>query len=369
MAEEVRRAGGLPAADLLEGLVRIPSVTGDEEAAVAWLRRQAEADGFRTTVDAAGDLVLEAGRGERRLLFVGHIDTVPGHIPVRVEDGVLWGRGSVDAKGCLVAAYIAARERLRDPGISLRLVAAVGEEGDSRGTRQTIDAWTGPAPDWILVGEPSGADAFTLGYKGIVRGALSTRSEPVHGGHPGNTAAEALLDTWQELRTRYRFAEGFDRLSGRLDAVQAGNDGLSDAGTARFQMRLPPHVDPGTLVEDVRAVATAHSVSLDVDEAVPAAMGDARSPLAAAFRAAVRAGGAAPRLLRKTGTADLNLLAQAWPGVPIGAYGPGDSDLDHTPHERLDLAELERAVAVLGDVLGRLAERPLERSPSADPAR
>jgi len=35
-------------------------------------------------------------------------------------------------------------------------------------------------------------------------------------------------------------------------------------------------------------------------------------------------------------------------------YGPGDSDLDHAPDERLPLRELDRAVAVLADATGRL---------------
>ena len=53
----------------------------------------------------------------------------------------------------------------------------------------------------------------------------------------------------------------------------------------------------------------------------------------------IREQGAEPRLLRKTGTADFNLLAERHPGVPMVAYGPGDAALDHTPDHRIMLVE------------------------------
>jgi len=56
----------------------------------------------------------------------------------------------------------------------------------------------------------------------------------------------------------------------------------------------------------------------------------------------------------KTGTSDMNVVAPHWP-VPMLAYGPGDSNLDHTPEERLPLAEYLQAVEVLASVLASLA--------------
>jgi LysW-gamma-L-lysine carboxypeptidase len=58
-----------------------------------------------------------------------------------------------------------------------------------------------------------------------------------------------------------------------------------------------------------------------------------------------------PRFKLKTGTSDLNVLVPAW-GCQAVAYGPGDSQLDHTPREHVSIAELERAVSVLALALG-----------------
>jgi LysW-gamma-L-lysine carboxypeptidase len=77
--------------------------------------------------------------------------------------------------------------------------------------------------------------------------------------------------------------------------------------------------------------------------------------LVSAFLAGIRAAGGQPGFVLKSGTADINIVAPAW-GCPAVAYGPGDSALDHTPEERLELAEYQRAVQVLCAVLQRLGK-------------
>ncbi len=107
---------------LLQGLVAIPSLSTQESAAAAWLVEQMAAGGYdRAYVDPAGNAVGEMGpaSADQVVVLLGHIDTVPGSIPVRIEAGedgpVLYGRGSVDAKGPLATATAAVarcRQRL-----------------------------------------------------------------------------------------------------------------------------------------------------------------------------------------------------------------------------------------------------------------
>ena len=98
--------------DLVRGLVEIPSVARQEGDAVEWLVARMSERGFRATVDDAGNAVGEIGDGPRHVVLLGHIDTVPGDIPVRVEGDELVGRGAVDAKGPLAAFVAAATHRV-----------------------------------------------------------------------------------------------------------------------------------------------------------------------------------------------------------------------------------------------------------------
>jgi LysW-gamma-L-lysine carboxypeptidase len=49
----------------------------------------------------------------------------------------------------------------------------------------------------------------------------------------------------------------------------------------------------------------------------------------------------------------MNVVGQAW-NCPIIAYGPGDSNLDHTPNEHIDLTEYHQAITILSRVLALL---------------
>lgn len=74
-----------------------------------------------------------------------------------------------------------------------------------------------------------------------------------------------------------------------------------------------------------------------------------------------------PKLKLKTGTADLNIVAPRW-AVPLAVYGPGDSGLDHTAREHIDLMEYARAIDVLREAV-ELVAADLGRADAAKPRR
>jgi LysW-gamma-L-lysine carboxypeptidase len=324
----------------LEELVRIPSASGDVDAASSWLAERARDDGFRVHRDSAGNVHMRTAGAGPLVWWVGHLDTVPGDIPVRIEAGELWGRGSVDAKGALAAAFHAARAHLDDARI--HIVACPDEESDSRGARALA---TDLDPTAIIIGEPSGADGFTLGYKGIVRGTLEHSASARHGGHAGPNALDAFVAAWP---AGMHEGDGYDELSLHLRRLASSHDGLADHLEATFESRIPP----GRSAASVQT-AMEHAwptAAFTWHEALDAVSSAPRSPLANRFRAAIRAAGMTPRPKRKTGTSDWNILAAHYAHVPTIAYGPGDAALDHTPLERLPLADLRAAVAVLSQV-------------------
>jgi acetylornithine deacetylase/succinyl-diaminopimelate desuccinylase-like protein len=137
---------------------------------------------------ADGNAVGTIGTGPRHIVLLGHIDTVQGEIPVRIEDGVLHGRGSVDAKGPLATFACAAVEAARrDASVRITVVGAVGEEHIGSVGAREVATW--PAPDFCIIGEPSGWDAICLGYRGSITATYRVRQESRHTAGPGEASA------------------------------------------------------------------------------------------------------------------------------------------------------------------------------------
>lgn len=323
---------------LLEGLVRIPSVSCDESAAVAWLVQAARDLGLKSWADDAGNFHATTPAKGPGVWFIGHIDTVPGNIDVRVDGDILHGRGSGDAKGPLACAVATAA---RCPDIPFHIVGTIEEELTSRGARELgpIDA-TG-----IIFGEPSGWDGITLGWKGIVRARIHHKRPCVHGGHDAPNAIDEFMRDWSALELHEGFA--YHQLGLRIKSVQSHNDGLHDRIDVLTENRIPLGRTTGELIEALRA----HWPETEVVEAWEPAEADPRNSLARQFRAAIRAQGGEPRMLHKTGTSDWNAIVGDIPDVPIVTYGPGDSKYDHTPDERIDLRDLDRSIEILEAVL------------------
>ncbi|MHB8631967.1 MAG: [LysW]-lysine hydrolase [Candidatus Limnocylindria bacterium] len=344
---------------LVGGLVAIPSVSRNEADAVEWLVARMRERGFRASIDEAGNAVGEIGDGPAHVVLLGHIDTVPGEIPVRVEEGELVGRGAVDAKGPLAAFVAAATQPV--PGVKVTVVGAVEEESPtSKGARYRA---TLAAPDWCVVGEPSGWDGVTVAYKGRLVLGVSLAREARHGAAPGPTVAEEGLRLFARLQdaatVHTASARAFARLDCRLEGIHAAaGDGLVERAELRVGYRLPPGIATDELEQAARDVGAAHDGDAEVSIERIASEEPARTarttPLATAFARAIVAAGGRPTFKEKSGTSDMNVLLRAW-SCPMVAYGPGDARYDHTPTERLSLAEFGRSIAVLRDVLGRVA--------------
>lgn len=398
---------------LVHGLVAIPSRSRHEQAASAWLVAQMAAAGYdRAYVDDAGNAVGELGAADapRVVVLLGHIDTVPGNIPVRIETigdagtevpalrALLHGRGSVDAKGPL-ATFAAAGARLgsswaHEAGLRLVVVGAVEEEAaTSKGARfiaSRFDGQAEPVPAACIIGEPSSWRRITLGYKGRLLLDLSARQAMAHTAGPDAAVAEVVVDLWNWVRGHADTANAgverpFDQLSPSLRRfVTANEDGITDTVDAQFAWRLPVGFDAEDFVGQLLAWTATHlGATAPVAEArlyagggqEPLTIAGPRTSLTFAFRgwerpwrgdrqnALVRSFLAGmrqvdptvqPGFVVKTGTSDMNVVAPLW-NCPIVAYGPGDSALDHTPHEHLELDEYWTAVQVLEATLRQLA--------------
>ena len=385
---------------LLQDLVSIPSVSGQESAASRWLVDQMARLGYdRTWIDEAGNAVGAIGRPDapKVVVLLGHIDTVPGAVAVRREttaDGAcLFGRGAVDAKGPLANFALSAadaRPALR-PDCQLLVVGAVEEEAaTSKGARAIRDRWNGqrrPIPRYCFIGEPSGFFSIVRGYKGRVLIDLDVRQPTAHTAGPGRAIAEWIVAYWRWLEARLTLhnlgrARLFNQASPSLREFSTCLwEAAHDRARCLIGIRLPRHFDVAALAQQSRQWIAAQAQADMPQDAIrigpdqplsfafagpvvagairfsgfePAWLTPRRNHLCRSLQYAIRQETGRPaRFAVKTGTCDMNVVGPAWQ-CPVVAYGPGNSLLDHTPNEHVVLSEFHASRRILTRALRSL---------------
>ena len=188
---------------LTRRLVDIESITGNEGPVGEFLYRELSGLGYQVKkMPVEGDrfnVLANPPQQPRPALFLStHMDTVPPFIPSSEDKGRIYGRGSCDAKG-IIAAQIAAAERLRKQGLYVGLMFLVGEEKDSQGAQVANQQPQGCK--FLINGEPT-ENKMALASKGTLRVEVTARGRMAHSAYPelGESAIEKLLEALNRLR-------------------------------------------------------------------------------------------------------------------------------------------------------------------------
>jgi LysW-gamma-L-lysine carboxypeptidase len=339
----------------LLGLVDHYSPSGSECAAVEWLVGRMNELGFdEANVDGAGNAVGRIGDGPKQVILLGHIDTFPGEIPVRLEEGILLGRGSVDAKGPLACFVDAVAEVGAVEGWQFVVIGAVEEERDSDGARYIVSRYS---PDFAIVGEPNRWDRVSLGYKGSACVNISIQRKQSHTASGEQTACENAVEIWLAIkRLADSFNQGkeraFDKVLPSLQSFESSADEFQQWARIRVAARLPLEIPPDQWYQQLTEIAPNAKIEPD-GFPVPAWQCQKNTPLVRALLSGIRSQGGTPSFVYKMGTADLNIVAPVW-CCPTVVYGPGDSRYDHTPDEQIELVKYTKAVRALSAALKTL---------------
>jgi len=341
----------------LRGLVEQYSPSGEEKGAVQWLVQRMQEMGFEQSFsDEAGNAIGLMGVGPRQIILLGHIDTVPGKLPVYQEGDTLYGRGAVDAKAPLAAFIEAVSQTGVVKGWQFMVVGAVDEERESRGARYLAPSYK---PDYAIIGEPGGWERLTLGYKGCAWAQITLQQTAAHSASGRNSVCENILAIWQQIKDNAdefnQYQEKlFDQLTLSLRKMVSGEDGFMEWAQIDLMARLPMNITPDQWYECLNTLA-ASAIVKPIGTPIPAYRCEKNTPLVRAFLAAIRAEEGKPGFVNKMGTSDLNIVAPFW-ACPMLVYGPGDSALDHTPDECISLIEFQQSVRVLQQALSYLTQ-------------
>ncbi len=316
--------------------------------------------GFRDIhVDDVGNIIAKKGSGSPKILLCGHMDTVPGRIRVRKEGDYLFGRGSSDAKGPLLAMLFAAASAQEKTGTVI-FVGAVDEEGNATGIKSLTN--DKPDVDYAIFGEPSGTKQITIGYKGRIAINLKINVEnSAHASAPWlakNAIHESslfvneiknVLESGQENKKKGMM------LTATLTEIKGG---LSHNVTPRecdstLDIRIPVGTSCKSVEEKISKAVQEISKKQQVeafysiiDETEPFEA-EHSSPLVRALTLGILdIEKNRPTLIRKTGTGDMNVIGNKL-SIPVVTYGPGDPHAAHTIDEKISIDEYLRGIEVL----------------------
>jgi [amino group carrier protein]-lysine/ornithine hydrolase len=353
---------------LLRQMLKIYSPSGSEAALASFLSKEMAAKGFATRLDHAGNVLARIGQGGPRILLCGHLDTVPGETPVRVKGGAIYGRGAVDAKSSLAAMIVgsALGTGLSAYPVQVDVAGVVEEETTGAG----INALATKQDQYALAvfGEPSGVSNITIGYKGSLKLRIICVTAGGHSSSPwvSSNSIEEGIEFWKTVKRSILTADSSSRFSavtGSLTSIRAGNHSNTIPSKCEMEVdiRIPPGTSPREIGDRIEKLAQSNWQRKDVviktlvtNQTQPH-VEDAGSLGVRVFRSAIRNTlGSDVALVKKTGTSDMNSLA-AIHRIPMIAYGPGDSSLDHTNNEHVSFDDYLASIEVYSKAVQRFA--------------
>lgn len=358
------------ALSILQSLVRVPSVTGQEgsvaEVVADWCRRAGLQVELREVEPGRPNVIarLETGRPPV-VLLTGHLDTVPvgsgwtrDPFGAEVAAGRLYGRGASDMKAglaAMLAALMDLHEAGREPAGDLVFAAVVGEEEDSAGTLAMVADRV--SADLAVLAEPTGLELVRT-TRGLVNYSLEVIGESAHASSPrlGRNAIVGAAAIVLELEAQA------DRLAAKVHPLLGPPNltvGTIHGGTRpyvvpdRCALEIDRRVNPGETAQTVRAEAEAAIAA--VRQRLPWLVADFAPgptyppfevaeghPLVRAMLEAITGAGLAARTGAWRAASDGGFLVERMQ-IPCVLFGPGEVALSHRPDEFVELSQLEVA--------------------------
>lgn len=353
--------------NLVSSTISTYSPSGQEGKLASLIRDELASRGFSPRIDGAGNVVCEHGKGATSILLCGHMDTVPGELEVKLDDGVIYGRGACDAKGALMSLLFAF-EDLAESNIGMRLVFAgvTGEEQTSVGLSELIKNNVRCA--YAIFGEPGGFSKITIGYRGHLTIKLEVETPEVHASAPKLTtnSVELMFEVYNSIKKKLDAVDSTstDKISASITQISGGSahNVIPGRATATVDVRTPVGYSNEQALGLVREAISDESRT-HPDAKISQLLADSTdsyrvrldSPLVRAVSRSILKNGEKPNMVVKSGTGDMNTYAHTF-GIDAITYGPGDAKLSHTSDEHVSITEIFKCASILKSAVRELLE-------------
>ncbi|MDQ3848331.1 MAG: M20/M25/M40 family metallo-hydrolase [Thermoproteota archaeon] len=321
----------------------------------------------QVNIDNVGNVIATKGVGEPCIMLCGHMDTVPGQVPVRIEDGYIYGRGASDAKSPLMSMLLAASEFPKQSGTVI-FAGVVDEEGNATGIKQLVRSKIGV--HYAVFGEPSGVDNITIAYKGRIELRLTCDvGESAHASAPwlAKNSIEEMYDFWGEIKSEMIRAGTAENKAQSISCSLTEIAGGSSHNVTPQRCKVTIDIRVPTITTCANVLRTLEDVIIRVsakkgikatyrvEDRTEPFEAEHTSPLVRALILAVLdVRNKRPLLLRKTGTGDMNVLGHNFM-IPVITYGPGDPHASHTADERVKIEDYVTSIEVYKRALFHLS--------------
>ncbi len=306
----------------------------------------------QANIDSVGNVIAVKGSGSPTILLCGHMDTVPNKVPVRIENGFLYGRGASDAKAPLISMLMASSEFQKNSG-TLVFAGVVDEEGNATGVKQLVKNKDLDL-DYAIFGEPSGINNITISYKGRLAIRLTCDVlESAHASAPwlSKNSIEEIYEFWNAIKLEIQrigtCEKKTDSISCSLTEIAGGSSHNVTPQKCRItiDIRVPTNTNCQKVLDSISKVVDRVSkdkgvkAAFRVEDFTEPFEAEHSSPLVRALSLAIiEKYRKRPILLRKTGTGDMNILGNTFQ-IPVVTYGPGDPHSSHTIDEHVNIQE------------------------------
>ncbi len=334
--------------ELTKALMKIPSVSGDEQKVGAFLGEYLTSLGYEVELQEVADgrkNVIAWASDDPQVFLSTHMDTVPPFIPPTEDDEKIMGRGSCDAKG-IIASQIVAAENLRKQGIDkIGLLYTVDEEESGAGARVANEHPIAEKCKYLINGEPTDLD-LAIGSKGSLRMTLETKGKAAHSAYPemGDSAIEKILDVLGDvLKADLPKDEFFGETTLNIGTIKGGlkTNVVAPSAEAGLHIRMVSDLEP---VVEILEKAIAGRAELETMScSLPVKM--------------LEVEGFKQKVVRFT--TDIPYLTK-W-GTPL-LLGPGSILDAHTSHEFVLKKDLEKCVELYENLVKYLTAKVAKKN-------